>query len=351
MSRMPTLWRIAIINKLVFWAVMFVGLCASSFSTGRLATGDAEAYLTLSSQGYQNDSPLCAFYPLWPGLIAVSKSVFGSSLTAGLVLSNGLSLLAMWLFHGLVKRSSGEQMANDALILMLAFPGALFFSVPYSESLFLVLVLAMFRGFELRNYWLVCFTTFLLPLTRAVGILVLLPLAWHLVHERKALRYWLTALSPLAGYSTYFIIMRLCTGNALEGFQAQQVFPNSPSLGNMFDLPGLLRALGRINTLDGMVDGVLDRVFFVILLAMLPVIYRTNRTWFFYTLPIGLIPALTAWFSSYRRYCMVCFPVFIVLTQLLRKPGRRILFWYFVILLSSLQVWAVIKFVNFGWAG
>jgi hypothetical protein len=48
---------------------------------------------------------------------------------------------------------------------------------------------------------------------------------------------------------------------------------------------------------------------------------------------------------------MVCFPVFIVLAQLLAKTKSRWLFWYYTSLLAALQIRAVRQFVNFNWAG
>jgi hypothetical protein len=48
---------------------------------------------------------------------------------------------------------------------------------------------------------------------------------------------------------------------------------------------------------------------------------------------------------------MICFPVFVVLARLFDKTNSRWAFWYYVILLAALQLWAVTRFVNFYWAG
>ena len=70
------------------------------------------------------------------------------------------------------------------------------------------------------------------------------------------------------------------TGSAFEGFAAQKTYPNSPSIRNMFNFHGFLHALENIQTFDGMTDSVLDRAFFLLVVVLLPVIYRLNRTWF-----------------------------------------------------------------------
>lgn len=351
----------------------------------RFSTWDIAHYLRLSQEGYDTGSPSCAFYPLWPGVLRVSTVLTGGRLVlAAMLLANALSLVGLWMLYRLVERHYGAAISRDALILMLAFPGALFFSFPYSESLYLVLLMWFFWGLEKERWTWVAASAFLLPLARPLGVFVLLPLAWYLFErgwlwgraplplrggEEKARAVAtgqelanfsrrgnrvvpkLLLLCPLLGYATYFGLMYVWTGNAFEGFEAQKAYPNSPSIRNMFDFPHFINALLNVNSLDGMMDGALDRVFFLLFLASLPLIYRLNRTWFYYALPAGLVPALTSWFMSYRRYTMMLFPVFVVVAQLLSKSRSRSLFWYYVILLAAAQAWAVTQFVNFRWAG
>ena len=338
----------------------------------RFSTWDSAHYLKLSQHGYEVGSSSCAFYPLWPALIRQTGLLAGGQpLSASLVVANGLSVVAFWLFYGLVKHHWGEAIGRDALVLLLAFPGALFFSFPYTEALYAVLVLLCFWGPELRQYRWSAVASFLLPLARPVGLFIALPLACHLHDRWRAAAekprlapmgsptsrsrasnwHWLLLLCPLLGYAAYFGLMYLWTGNAVEGFAAQKTYPNSPSVKNMFNLAGFFHALANVHTLDGIMDSVLDRFFFLLFLAFLPLIYRLDKTWFWYALPTGLVPAGTSWFMSYRRYTVVLFPVFIVLAQLLARTQSRWLFWYWVVFMAGLQAWAVRQFINFRWAG
>jgi hypothetical protein len=373
----------------------------------RVSTWDIAHYLRLSQEGYEAGSQSCAFYPLWPLVIRANAFVTRiEPLVASLLLANVLSIIGLWLFYRLVERRCGPAISRDSLVLMLAFPGALFFSFPYTESLYLVILMLFFWGLELNRWFWVAVAGFLLPLTRAVGIFIVLPLAWYLYEEWRradaatggstrgdeilgnnsrveplnrgsrresalafldfrwsgltsaatrltgmiAHRHWLLLLCPLLGYATYFGTMYAWTGNAFEGFEAQKAYPNSPSISNMFDIPAFWSAFTNVQSLDGMLDSALDRGFFLLFLALLPAVWKLNRTWFWYTLPTGLIPALSNYFLSYRRFIMVLFPLFIVLAQLLAK-GPRWMLWYYVILLAALQAWAVTRFVNFHWAG
>jgi hypothetical protein len=291
---------------------------------------------------------------------------------------------------------------------MLAFPGALFFSFPYSESLYLVVLLGFFWALESERWRWTAVLCFLLPLARPIGIFILLPLTWSLWVKRRPLFIqntlnhlerklgwdwekpmarlpaatasqsipadaaaskskrrsagppwrlpkqfvpWLLALCPLLGYATYFGLMHIWTGNASEGFDAQRNYPNSPSLANILDIKGFLHAFADFKTLDGMMDSALDRFFFLLFLALLIPIYRLNRTWFFYALLAGLVPAMTSWFMSYRRYVIVLFPVFAVMALKLEKARNPRAFWYWVFVMAALQAWAIKQFVTFNWAG
>ena len=384
----------------------------------RFATWDVAHYLRLSQEGYQANSPSCAFYPLWPMVLRVGSVLTGDRpVLAAMLLANALSLVGLYMLYRLVERHCGARTARDTLILVLACPGALFFSFPYSESMFLVLLMTFFWALERARWAWAAVAGFLLPLSRPVGVFVLLPLAWFLwergwprwpalrrVLERLARAVavlpwrrprnlaeaphrnaassnpaagrsvdtalaggaagrdgadtqpggfmpWLLLAAPLLGYGLYFGLMYAWTGNPFEGFAAQKAYPNSPSIKNMINVSGFTQALLNIGSLAGMMDGFLDRAFFVLLLLTLPAVWRLNRVWFWYVLAAGLVPALTSWFMSYRRYVMVLFPVFVVVAQWLGRTGKRWVFWYYVILLAAIQAWAVKEFMSFNWAG
>lgn len=368
-ARNLPVWQSIVASKILLATAVLLGLCSEfdiqqfSFAfarwppTGdrtfgsRLAAWDSAHYLVLATKGYEPGSPSCAFYPLWPAAIRAASWIFINPLIAAMILGNAMSVLSFWMFYKLVERDFGNRVAGDSLVLLLAFPGAVFFSFPYTESLYFIMVMVFFWGLARERYFWVCITSFLMPLTKAIGVFAVVPLAWHLHDRKRGLGYWLLVLAPLLGYASYFALMYAWTGNALDGFEAQKAYPYSPSVLNILNVGGFVRTFLHIGSVDGMTDSALDRLFFIFLALLLPWIYRRNRAWFLYSLAAGLIPAGTSWFMSYRRYIMVCFPVFIVLAQLLAKTKQRWIFWYYVAWLAALQVWAVKELVNFGWAG
>ncbi len=318
----------------------------------RLVPWDAGLYLKISQTGYEPNSPLCAFYPLWPALNSFHWFVWPEQQAlASFLLANALSLMMIRLLYLVALRKLEPGCARKTLILFLAFPGALFFSFPYTESLFLGLVLVFFWKLEEQHYPWAGAAAFLLPLTKAIGIFILFPLAWHIYENKKPPKYWLLLFAPWAGYLTYFLVMQGFTGNAFSGFEAQQAFIGKPSVGRIFMPWEFWLALKNIQSFGGMQEGGLDRGLFVLFLAVLPLVYRLDRAWFWYALPTGLVPAMSCGFMSYRRFIMMCFPVFIALGSTLSRPGRKWLFWYYILLLWGVQLWSVVQFVNVGWAG
>ena len=162
-----------------------------------LGTWDSAHYLYLSEVGYSPGVASCAFYPLWPVLIRCFSVVIGGShLLAGLVLSNVFSLAALVIFFRLVGKRLGWPVAKLSLLLILAFPGSLFFHFIYTESLFFLLVMVVCDGLERRRYRAVWVAAFLLPLTRAVGVFCIFPLLWHLAKTSPPT--WLTRLKRSA---------------------------------------------------------------------------------------------------------------------------------------------------------
>lgn len=162
---------------------------------------------------------------------------------------------------------------------------------------------------------------------------------------------WVALAAPLAGYGLYFLVMFLWTGDAWAGFEAQRLFPAAPRIQMLVDFPAVVRAFLNLGSWDGMEDAVWDRVLFVLFLAGLPLIWRVNRTWFWYALPMGLVPALTSSFMSFRRYLLVVVPLFFVGARWLVLVKGRGWFWYYVAVLGALQLWAVRQFVRWQWAG
>lgn len=137
---------------------------------------DAEHYLTIAARGYGFDPSLVSFPPFFSILTGfLGRILFGQYLLASLLISNVCYFLSLYLLYLLTARRWGEWAAQNTCKWLALFPTALFLLMPYTESLFLVLVFATFYFCEDERWWLGSFFGFLAGLTRLQGIVLILP--------------------------------------------------------------------------------------------------------------------------------------------------------------------------------
>jgi len=164
---------------LVFWmtrpAVLLIGLLSVAtfgfpdtvpeLSAGREparalpARWDAQWYAGIAAYGYEwqyrfDRQQNLAFFPAYPILIrtaGLATGAFRAGLPAdrqiarltwcGLAISLAACFWAFWYFARLARELLGEERARDAVVLLAAYPFAIFFSAAYTESLFLLAAL------------------------------------------------------------------------------------------------------------------------------------------------------------------------------------------------------------------
>ena len=319
--------------------------------SSHFATWDSAHYLFLSEVGYVKGASSCAFYPLWPFMVKWCADIFGvSHLLTGIVLANVLSAIGVMYFHRLMCEKYNHEHAMWATVALLAFPGAMFFFFNYTESLFFCLMMIFFWGWHRERILWVIAASFLLPLTRTVGIFIIIPMAWSVWQERRCMKWIVILVVPLLGWCVYFLWMKIMTGNPLEGFDTQKYW----SVNSVYNL---VKPLQFIKTLlsplefHGYYGSFIDRIWFVLLWCSLYAIWRVDRQWFCWTLMIGIVPAVITHFVSYTRYVTMAFPLFVICGIILHQNFRNIFRYIFIGILAILQVWLLWRHVNFRWAG
>jgi hypothetical protein len=307
---------------------------ASAFSTW-----DAQHYLYLSENGYHAGQLSDAFFPLFPLLIHLATPIFNSSLVAGLVVANAASLAGLYILFRLVTRLHGERAAQTTLLLYLAFPTAFFFSLIYTESLFLLLVAGFFYLlFTGRAAW-AALPAALLPLARPEGVLIILPFAVYYGVEtlgitrrpfaealdRLKAREAAPVLAPLFGAVAYLTFMRAATGNALEMFQTMKSYVSAHSITYILHPLQLAHALGEWPlAIHGFTNSVIDRALFLLfVLLLVPLFRRVHPALALFGLAVGILNVVSGTFMSYSRYLLLAFPVFIAAALVLDRPSWR----------------------------
>ena len=347
------------------------------------AATDGRCYLDLSEKGYKKGLRECAFFPLYPMLIRyVANITRGNDVIVAMGLANLCSLIGFLLFFCQVCRCCGESIAALALVLLLAFPGSLFFQFVYSESLFFLLLMLLWLALDNEVPTLAFGSAFFLPLARPVGIFCVFPILFYVIlkrayHERREQRAsstvcvplcsretdkpmakprwkerWFDGLlaAPFLGLTFYFSLMWHWTGNAFEGIEAQKQF-GVQSIHNLFDPARFITQLFTPTEWHGFRGSLLDRCAFILLLYCLPTIWRLNRSLFAWAILLGIVPAVSGGFTSYTRFESVVFPLFIALAVLLHRPRLRLLCYVTACVFFVLHLILVWQFLNCRWAG
>ena len=294
------------------------------------ATWDTAHYLYLSEVGYSAGVPSCAFYPLWPLLIrAFAVCTGGNHLDLRSdprepFLAGGMVVV---LFSGFVS-VSGQELQRWPCCSCWSFPGSLFFQFPYSESLFFLLLMLLWLGLETDRPFVVLGSAFLLPMTRAIGVFCIVPIAWHFLWNQSLLTSAATgSQTGSESQSVHFdapdglgclLHFNGCLdGKPLRGDasatllgcaihpQHRSIFPNS--LSPIFSPTAFHEFAAPCWT------GSFLPVAFTV-----PLVWKFGKDLFLWLLVLAFLPALSGDLVSFTRFALASgFPVFIALS----RPG------------------------------
>jgi hypothetical protein len=190
---------------------------------------DALWFLRIADGGYAVDDASAAFFPLYPMVVrAVSLPLGGHPLAAALLVSNAAFLGALMALYVLTRNELSDQLARRTVLYAALFPTALFFLAPYSESLFLLLVVGSFWAARQARWEIAGVLGALAALTRNVGVLLVIPLAIEAINQARAsgpkrspARGVLWSLAPAAGTFVYLLYWRLESGDWLAPLHRQ----------------------------------------------------------------------------------------------------------------------------------
>jgi Gpi18-like mannosyltransferase len=323
-----------------------------SFSKARFfQTWDAQHYLLISRYGYGADPRANVCFPLWPFCIRFfSYLTGGNHLLSGLILANLFSIVALVLLYRFIEREKDAGSAERTLMLMLAFPGAIFLLFPYSEPLFFLLSMVIFILLKKDDYLKAGLVSFLAALTRPVGVLWIVPFAVHILRKRKPSALAYTSLT-LLGYICYLGIMYVSTGNAFSAFASEGLFLAHASIVKLFDPAGFIRVLTSAPNVHSFIGSAIDRTWFFIFVVTLFPLWKRDKVMFAYSLVMGLVPALTLSLMAFTRYSLMLIPSFMVAGDFFAPAARKGSFYLTLAALFGLQVIFLIRHINFYWVG
>jgi len=349
-------------SRALIWAAALLALAwfparhGVNFGTGLWVRWDGGWFVRIARHGYGTDGAHApAFFPLYPGLMAVLGRVLGGRYAlAGLAIALGSCLVAFELLWRFAARHLGAGGATRAVLYLAIFPTALFLQAVYSESLYLALALAAFALAEARRWPLAALAAALALLTRSSGIAVvvaLIVLAWP---SARAIAWVAGAAAAL--FALFPLTLLLQDKNAWLFLHAQsqwnrQLSPAGP-FGGIWDAFSSLGTTPKDATAHhALAVDLQSLAFLVLFLALLPAVWRQlGRAYgVFAALSVALplsFPASTYPLLSLPRLGLVVFPFFVVLASMGARPRVHSA----IVAVSALLLGvAVVEWATFGW--
>jgi len=299
---------------------------------------DATQYLKIAQNGYTavgDDRFLIVFFPLYPLLVAVGKLVTGDYIVSAFVVSGIASIAAALLLRKLTLLDYGEKTARLAVVFLFIFPTSYFLHIPYTESLFLALVIGSFIAARSRMWLAAGVLGFFACLTRVNGLILLPALvceAWGQWRgERNVDKRWLYLVLIPIGFGVYLFLNYYVAGDALIFMQYQR-----EHWYRYFRPPweGIWEAVKRIDNpspVDAQMIGI-QEVFFVVVGAVATIFGWRYLRWSYRVWMVAnwLLFVSTSFVLSVPRYTLSLFPMFILIAVVARRyrsAGFAVGFW------------------------
>ena len=236
--------------------------------------------------------------------------------------------------YRLLRLDLPHRQALRALRFLVLAPGSFFFAAPMSESLFLLLTAAALYLARTHRPVLGGLCGAYAAFTRSLGLLLIVPLLWELVHDavqrrRVSIRQAAGLLLVPLGFAAYCCINRHVSGNPFQFLIYQREHWNQRT-GLFFSTAAyqtdyLLRCLRSGNWRDALglwLPNLIACFSALILLAKTAPRLRASQTaWFlaYYIIAVG-----ATWLLSAPRYLLVLLPVPLALAQCAQKRTANI---------------------------
>ena len=283
---------------------------------------DVAHYMVISRAGYQ-DNPsepasdrggAFAFFPLFPLMLWLLSKITSDVMLVSAALSNLFFLIALFLLHKLTLASGYErEVARRAVFYMGCFPVSYFFSVPLTESLFVLLAVGSFYAAKKDHWWTAGAIGALASATRVVGVLLLpalLVLSWQQYRMAALKKAVGLALVPF-GLFAFMFYSWWRVGNAWAFRDSVAVWGRKPT----FFLKPLLKYIIHPQTVAEPWNFNLLNAVAVLLVFFGVYVLIKRREWALaaFALISVLLALSSGMLQSQDRYALANFPIFIAL--------------------------------------
>jgi hypothetical protein len=303
---------------------------------------DAAWYVSIASGGYQwagavNVEQNLNFFPAFPLLMRATSLLVSSHLPldvrlawSGTVLSVAAFLGALVYLYRLFDKEVGEEAAGAGLLLIATYPFALFFSAPYTESLYLLGAVGAFFHMRRSEILPAACWALLVGLTRPNGFVLAVPLTVAALGQarggRARVELLLVAAMPIVGMLAYSVYGFSLTGRPFVWAELQRQAWGRPFQGldkGVADVWMALTPFGRTRTADiRRTSDALNGLGAVFGFATIWPVWRRLGLAYAVFIAVGVIvPLISGGVMSMGRLSAVFFPSFVWLG--LAVPARH----------------------------
>lgn len=355
--------RILIVVVMVISSFLFAYVSTANMNVhqmnvpflGMFMRFDSEHYLTIAKTGYPLGYPnrahfplltgtgsprpakianhLWAFFPLYPSIMATFARVFArfldttsSLMLSGVIISNIAFFASAYFFYKLTQKLFNQRLALVSTAFYCFWVGAVFFSMIYTEALFMALALGAFYYLEENKLPVAVLLGFAAAFTRSDGFLVFLPFLIYGVQQLRTqkLQSLKLFLSSAVVASPYLLF------NVAGYFLAGGVFPVQliARESNWGIYPLLITQFGTAycSSLNFEAFNIL-----ALALVLLPVVYfllsvkkvftseaKTLGYWAFYASSVYVLLTDSV-ISNIARYAVPMLPIYWILAKVYTK--------------------------------
>lgn len=291
---------------------------------------DGKNYLAIVKYGYESNSQLAVFFPLYPFIIRIfSVNLAFNPIIIGLLISAVCTFGAIIVLYKLLQTTHSDKTAERSIILLLLFPTSFYLFAYYTESLFLLLAVLCFWFIKRNNLLLASIVVFFATATRLIGLALVPPLIFeaYMMYKKKNKIEWSVLISPL-GFVFYAIYNYLKFDNPFLMISAQ----TGSRFGRNIDVFSPFHVVGDalVKIISGPLPSydspfvypviIFEFMFAIFILTSLYFSFkRLPRSYFLYMLFSVVLIFYSSALSSIGRYTLVIFPIYVLLAQTLPK--------------------------------
>ena len=294
---------------------------------------DTAWYVDIARHGYTATRSVLGqanynFFPLYPLLMRFIGHAVGGPYVAGFLISNACFLITCFTLYRLVLLDDGAEVAARTIRYVFVFPSAFLLSAVLSEPLFLALLVGCFYCARVGNWWAAGILGCFLALTRAEGILAVLPLAYACELQRRRIPRVLTGPGPARRWD-YLALLFIPLGTGV--FLAYQYWLTGDPLAywhihHQWMAPSTTRFLppgkGAGETVTGAIITGLSLSAVAFLMALTLLVVNRHRLsgplWVLgmYSVLLPLLDFPTSY--AFLRHLLEAFPLYILLAKVNR---------------------------------